>query len=121
MKRNIFFPILTLVFLFFLASANPVMTIIDPNGGEELVPGKTTIIKWNYINSSDSDNDIILVLYKNGMKFNTISESTPNTGMFIWEIPSNTPVGNKYRIRIRSRKDLTLNDFSDGDFSIVSK
>lgn len=121
MKRNIFFPILTLLLFTFSTPAKPVMTIIYPNGGEKLIPGKTAMIKWNYTNDSNADNDVILVLYKNGIKFKTLSESTSNTGMFLWEIPSNTPDGNNYRIRIRSRKDLTLNDFSDGDFSIVKK
>lgn len=77
------------------------------------------MIRWHYEESSGSDKNVILVLYKNGIKFLTISESASNTGSFFWAIPAETPSGNKYRIRIRSREELSLNDFSDRDFSIL--
>ncbi|MCK5003809.1 MAG: hypothetical protein KAS21_01915 [Candidatus Aminicenantes bacterium] len=121
MKRNIFFLIPLLILLSNSVPAEPALTLISPNGGEELISGKTFMIKWNYEDSANSDKNVILVLYKNGIKFITISESTSNTGSFIWTIPSETPSGNKYRIRIRSQKELSLNDFSDRDFSILKQ
>ena len=121
MKRNIFFLIPLLILLSNPTPAKPVLTLISPNGGEELISGTTLMIKWNYEDSTNSDKNVILVLYKNGIKFITISESASNTGSFMWTIPIETPPGNKYRIRIRSREELSLNDFSDRDFSILKK
>jgi len=119
MKRIIFFLIPLLLLLSGYTSAKPVLTLLSPNGGEELLSGKTIMIKWIYENNTNTGKNVILVLYKNGIKFITISESAPDAGSFIWAIPAPTPSGNKYRIRIRSRKDLSLNDFSDRDFSIL--
>ncbi len=119
MKRNIFFLIPLLILLSNSATAKPALILISPNGGEELISGTTLMIKWNYEDSTNSDKNVILVLYKNGVKFITISESASNTGSFMWTIPIETPPGNKYRIRIRSREELSLNDFSDRDFSIL--
>ncbi len=121
MKRIIFSQILLLVLLHNFILAKPMLTLISPNGGEELTSGEAFMIKWNYDDSANSYRNVILVLYKNGIKFSTISESTSNTGSFTWIIPIDTPSGNKYRIRIRSREELSLNDFSDKDFSILKK
>jgi len=101
-------------------SGKQLLTIISPNGGEKFSSGTSVKIKWMYENQS-SANGIILILYRNGIKFFTISESTADSGLFLWRIPENIPSGEKYRIRIRSTRDLSLNDFSDGDFSIVKK
>jgi len=48
-----------------------------------------------------------------------IAEQTENTGDFKWKISPTLPDGNNYRIRIRSLNDLSINDFSDADFSIT--
>ncbi len=120
MKETLFSLILFLLIPFYAISANPEIILLSPNGGEKYVQGDKMIIKWQYTNSV-SANPVILVLYKNGIKFDTISESANNTGIFIWDIPVNITTSERYRVRIRLKQDLSLNDFSDNDFSIISK
>ena len=117
MKRIIIFQIILLLLTIPSISGKQLLTIISPNGGEKLTSGTSVQIIWKY-DDEKTANGIILVLYKDGMKFLTISESTADSGLYLWKIPENIPSGKKYRIRIRSAKDLSLNDFSDGDFFI---
>ena len=120
MKRNTIFLIILLTFSLSFVSGKQVLTLVSPNGGEKLVSGSTVHIIWKYTDKNSGGN-IILVLYKNGIKFLTISDSAADTGSFSWKIPVNVPSDDKYRIRIRSTENLSLNDFSDGDFSIRHK
>ena len=120
MKRIIIFPTILLMLFLSSISGKQLLTIVSPNGGEKLSSGSNIQIKWKYDDQS-SANGIILILYRDGIKFLTISKSTADSGLFLWKIPENIPSGGKYRIRIRSTRDLSLNDFSDGDFSIMKK
>jgi len=90
--------------------------VVYPNGGEAIKLNSMITIKW--ITSGVSGN-VVLVLYRDGVKFHTISPGTPNTGMFNWRVTGNIPPGNRYRIRIRAASDLSINDFSDSDFKIT--
>jgi hypothetical protein len=86
-----------------------------PNGGEIFEIGSAVTIKWT---STDVTGKMVILLYKKGIMSAVISNSCENTGSFQWNIPSNFSEGSDYRIRIRSINDLTVNDFSDGDFTI---
>lgn len=89
--------------------------ILYPNGGEVLKAGASARIKWTF---DDSKGKVILVLYKKGIKHSVISDGAPNNGLFLWKIPPTLPEGNDYRVRIRLKDNLSVNDFSDRDFSI---
>lgn len=89
--------------------------VLHPNGGETLKIGSPVKIKWQ---STGISGKMVIILYKRGIKHSVITRATPNTGIFNWAIPANIPEGNDYRIRIRSLRDLSINDFSDRDFII---
>jgi hypothetical protein len=89
--------------------------ILTPNGGEVLKTGTRTRIQWQ---SSDLKGKVVIVLYKKGIKHTVISTQTQNNGSFSWNIPPKLPEGKDYRIRIRSFEELSVNDFSDRDFTI---
>lgn len=89
--------------------------LLYPNGGEALKAGASARIKWTF---DDSKGKVILVLYKKGIKHSVISDGAPNNGLFLWKIPPTLPEGNDYRVRIRLKDNLSVNDFSDRDFSI---
>jgi hypothetical protein len=104
-------------------SANPVnpaesLRIIYPNGGEILKKNTTVQIKWVSSANTPPNENVILVLYKKGIKHSVITKATPNNGRFPWRIPANVADGGDYRIRIRLVKNLSVNDFSDRNFSI---
>lgn len=94
------------------------LKIIFPNGGETLFTGSITQIRWT---SSVSSGKVILLLFKKGVKHSVISDSTANNGLFTWNIPSTLPEGTDYRVRIRLADNLSINDFSDRDFTIKKK
>lgn len=120
MKRYFIFLTILLILSLGYISGEHSLTLISPNGGENLTIGSAFQIRWK-TNNVNTGNKVILVLYKNGIKFLTLSESTADTGLFLWKIHESIPSGNRYRIRIRSTGDLSLNDFSDGNFAISNK
>jgi hypothetical protein len=89
--------------------------ILYPNGGEILKTNTRVRIKWS---SSKPKGNVILILYKKGIKHSVISKETDNSGLFLWKIPQKIPEGNDYRVRIRLLDNLSVNDFSDRDFTI---
>ncbi|MCP5106391.1 MAG: hypothetical protein GY950_23600 [bacterium] len=91
------------------------ITIRYPNGGEQLKTGTPVQIKWV---SQPAKGNVVLILYKKGIKHSVISKGTPNNGGFTWKIPGNLPAGNDYRLRIRLKENLSINDFSDRNFAI---
>lgn len=95
--------------------------VISPNGGEITFVNSDIVIKWIYT-SKHSDNPIfVIILYKNGIKFFTISRGTGNNGSFIWHIPEDFQTGKDFRVRIRIKDNLSINDFSDNNFTIKKK
>jgi hypothetical protein len=105
-------------FLLVMASAPAAgasITVLYPNGGEILKSNSSVTIKWQ---STGVDGKVVIVLYKKGIKHAVISGQTDNNGSFPWKIPGTLPEGNDYRIRIRWLKNLSINDFSDRNFTI---
>jgi len=120
MKRILLLPVLLLFTAILPASEIPELKIIYPNGGETLFHGESVLIKWVY-KSPDTEKSVVLVLYKEGIKFMTISKAVTGSDSYLWVVPDTVPRGTSYRVRIRSNRELSLNDFSDRDFSILPK
>jgi hypothetical protein len=91
------------------------LKVLYPNGGEVLKRDSTVTVRWQ---STDLEGKVVIVLYKGGIKHSVISNQTDNSGIFPWKVPGNLPEGDDYRIRIRSIRDLSVNDFSDRNFTI---
>jgi hypothetical protein len=92
------------------------VSVISPNGGESFIPSIQTRLNW----LSAMDGNVTIELLKNGSPVSTIAETTPNDGSYYWTPPASQAVGNDYRIRISSVTDLTRNDESDANFSVVA-
>jgi hypothetical protein len=114
--------------LFFLLSevvlfSTPIR-VLYPNGGETVFFQRDTeIIRWE---ADKSVGDVVILLYRSGIKLFEIKKvvkNNPNTRIqqFEWHYSPNFKDGKGYRIRIRSLKNLALNDFSDMDFTIKHK
>lgn len=105
-------------------STTPSITVLSPNGGEQIQEGATqTIIKWSTKNFSGLNVSIDLI-DSTGYVTN-IASNISNTGYYYW----NTAVGVKggymsgysYKIRISSNdKGPSAVDDSDSYFSIVA-
>ncbi len=125
MNKNAFFVILILSLLFFssnIFSEIQNLKIISPNGGELFFTNSNLLIKWRYPLNNSSEQKFVITLYKNGINLFTISKiSDYNGGKLIWHIPGNFQTGDDFRIRIRLKENLAVNDFSDSDFSIKKR
>ena len=90
------------------------ITVKTPNGGEQWLIGDRRDITW----SDNIDENVKIDLYKGGLFHSTIAFSSSGADeVERWDIPlSGISQGEDYRIRITSVDDITLFDFSDGDF-----
>jgi hypothetical protein len=91
------------------------LTLLAPNGGERLIRGNTTNIRWR----TNFTGSIVIELLQGANVVATISNNAPNTGTFAWVVPENVGVGEgDYRIRIRTA-DNSVSDNSDAPFSLI--
>ncbi len=117
-----------LVILFFLLSSVTLfgkeLKILYPNGGERIFLNRNTeTIRWK---ADKSVGEIVILLYRKGVKLfeiknNVKTDPTKAIQTFIWRFDPKLKEGDGYRIRIRSLKNLSINDFSDRDFLIARK
>ena len=120
MKKHSFLKTMLAAFVLLLClSANqPVVgatvTVLSPNGGENLMAGTSNTITW----SSDVTGKLKIVLLKNGVQYAVIASFVTNTGTFNWNVPATFQNGNDYRVKISSCTGTPVTDESDADFSI---
>jgi hypothetical protein len=117
MKRKIFLLIVA-CFTWVVGFPSDAIKILYPNGGEVLKTNAMVRIRWSSTKSNEPKGKVILILYKKGIKHSVISKGTDNDGLFMWKIPRKLPQGKNYRVRIRLLDNLSVNDFSDRDFTI---
>jgi hypothetical protein len=93
----------------------PELTVISPNGGEQWQTGTQQTITW----TDNLAENVRIRLYYFG-NFITVANSVPSTGSYVWDIPLNFPPNDFYKVWINSVNDTTIEDYSDGEFSIVT-
>ncbi len=90
------------------------ITITSPNGGENLQTSYPYGIVW-------SDNilgPVKIELYKGGMFYSTIVDTTPSNGFYLWSVDA-AESGSDYKVKVTSLNSSNDFDFSDADFSIA--
>ncbi|HEX7503098.1 MAG TPA: Ser-Thr-rich GPI-anchored membrane family protein [Acidobacteriota bacterium] len=110
-RRLLFLLLLALLLL----SGEQEIRIEFPNGGEVLKSGGDVRVSWR---SAGVGGDLAILLFKGGEQYAVIAASAPDNGFFQWKISAALPDSGQYRLRICSRRDLRINDFSDRDFAI---
>ncbi len=99
--------------------SEPYINLTFPRAGGSIARGHTHFVTWNtnlyYINEN-----VKIELYKNDSYYSTITSSCQaSDGTYDdWQIPSNQPLGDDYKIKITSLSNGTVYDISDGNFSI---
>jgi len=90
------------------------LTLIFPNGGDDLFTGDIATIVWN---SSGAIGDVMVELSTDGGgSWSVISAATPDDGSYTWSVPA---VSSNYcLIRLTSLSDGSVTDSSDDVFSI---
>ena len=99
------------------------ITVTSPNGGEIWKRGNAYPINWSYTGSPGSS--VSIVLFDGDTQVFTIASSTSTgsggLGSYTWDIPSNKPLSNEYKVRVQSTSQSTVKDLSNNHFSIVAE
>ncbi len=98
----------------------PSITVTSPNGGETRAAGSIQTVRWAY--TGNPGTSVKIELLKGGVFNRTIASSaskgTGGAGSKTWTIPSTQIPDSDYTIRITSTSNGTVNDVSDGPFTI---
>lgn len=93
------------------------ITVTSPNGGETWYRGNTKTITWK--KDGNSGANVKIELYKAGVLSSVIASKTANDGSYSWYIPTYTPTGTDYKIKITSYEEPTkYSDWSNNNFKI---
>jgi len=104
---------------FFSITEPETLTLISPNGGEELDGNGSWEITWGSTGTMDFIN--ILLSTDSGATYpDTIIQATENDGSFTWDPVPNIDTTTA-RVKIEWVTDPFINDESDGDFSIEAE
>ncbi len=95
------------------ATAAPRIEILSPNGGEQWQRGLEYFIRWR----DNLAEAVVIELYRADALVRTIA-TTPSVGACQWEVALDLEPGDDYRFKIRSSTDGTIEDQSDGLFTI---
>ncbi len=95
----------------------PPNTIIvnNPNGGEVIFPVSTFVVNWD----ANISGNVKIDLYKGGVLHSVLAANEPNSGRFVWVVPSTLPLGSDYKLKITSLTNaVPTSDLSDAVFSV---
>jgi hypothetical protein len=90
------------------------ITVTTPNGGESFFIGTAHLIEWN--GTGPVANVKIEYSINNGSSWNTIINSTTNTGSYSWQVPDSE--SDQCLVRVSDASDGTPTDTSNAVFSI---
>jgi hypothetical protein len=93
------------------------VSLLSPNGGEQLLEGEATTITWNA--SLSCGNEIQLELLASGVPCATIAEAAANTGSLTWLPAPRGSVTDRYQVVLTDPTSAAA-DTSDGFFRIDS-
>jgi hypothetical protein len=110
------------------ATTTPSITLLSPNGGEQWNVGSTRTISWQTINAPAGSWVGRVALYKGAsflIDLVPFLSQSPSTGSVNWNIPSNSVLGNDFRIQVILYSGTPGNESVIGQawsnyFSIVS-
>ncbi|MGD1920490.1 MAG: FG-GAP-like repeat-containing protein [Pleurocapsa sp.] len=95
-------------------TSDPQITLISPNGGDQLEPGENFNITW----TDNISENVNINLYRDDTYVQTIAANTPSDGQATWTVPTNLPISDRYKIKVSQFGDNSVVDFSDDYFSI---
>lgn len=94
------------------------VVVKKPNGGEIWQCGVKQKIRWRSVGNMGEK--VRIELWRKGALVAVVKKGTPNDGRAVWIVPESIAAKKGYQIRIRSKSDPLLEDFSDGTFTIVA-
>jgi len=97
----------------FTIQSSKVITVVNPNGGEELDGGSTYEINWS---SNDVEDVKIEYSINNGASWDLIVDTTPSTGAYLWDVPN--ILTTQGRVKISDVTTPSIYDVSNNTFRI---
>lgn len=95
------------------------LTVTRPNGGQTWTIGTKQRIRWSPVGTCCQN--VRVELWKDGQKVRNIRRSTPNDGSFRWNIRADRySPGTGCRVKIRCVSGSTIQDTSDGAFTLIA-
>ncbi len=98
----------------FSLETEPFITVTEPNGGETYDWSDGMTINWN----DNIAENVRIDLFKDNFLNQTIVSSTASDGHYEWDIPDDITGGADYSVKVTSVSNGSINDFSDGHFTI---
>jgi len=98
------------------------ITVAVPNGGEVYQIGDILPMSWTYTGTPGST--VKIDVFKGPTILKTLTGipiGSSGSGSYSVTIPSSTPVGSDYKIRVTSTSNAAYTDMSDGPFTIVTE
>ncbi len=98
------------------------ITVAVPNGGEVYHIGDILLMSWTYTGTPGST--VKIDVFKGPTILKTLTGipiGSSGSGSYSVTIPSSTPVGSDYKIRVTSTSNAAYTDMSDGPFTIVTE
>ncbi len=96
----------------------PFITVIDPNGGENIEQGSSYTIRWSY---GYWDGPVEIYLFHGDQDSTILASNVPvSDSSWQWDVFDTQEPDTNYKIKIRSLDpDTTPSDMSDASFSII--
>lgn len=105
---------------FTIDATSPAVTVIAPNGGEQLGGGYTFQIEWEATDTNMADFPIMIEYSTdNGAHWIQIAEDEPNDGEFDWLVPKIRTSTGLIKVTVEDRAGNIGGDTSDENFAIV--
>jgi len=99
----------------------PTVSVLGPNGGEELPGGDPVEITWSASDNVAVTSIDILRSWDGGATFpDVVATGETNDGSFMWTVPDSSSENSRIRVVARDGAGLAWYDDSDGDFSVES-
>ncbi len=92
------------------------LTVLSPNGGEFWMKEYIYDIEWTSVNF---DQEVKIELFSASTLIEVLEPSTVNNGIWAWDIATDLPSGNDYKIKISNALGGDPYDESDQCFSIM--
>ena len=96
----------------------PFITVVDPNGGENIEQGSSYTIRWSY---GYWDGPVEIYLFHGDQDSTILASNVPvSDSSWQWDVFDTQEPDTNYKIKIRSLDpDTTPSDMSDANFSII--
>lgn len=98
-------------------TTNGWITVTAPATNDQLTSGSSFTIRWD---SSGVNQNVMIELHATNGNIYTITNNTPNDGVYVWQIPGNITTGNNLHIRVSSVVNPGAVFNNSGSFSLLA-